>query len=76
MCELCMCLARSRVGGVGVIGLGLAFSNPVGTGRVWHVCSGVGGVISVCVVSLDYLSRWQVQVSVQCALCLTDTCTS
>ena len=28
---------------------------------------GVGGVMSVCVVSLDYLCRWQVQVSVYCA---------
>ena len=25
------------------------------------------GVMSVCVVSLDYLCRWQVQVSVYCA---------
>ena len=27
----------------------------------------VGGVMSVCVVSLDYLCRWQVQVYVYCA---------
>ena len=30
--------------------------------RVWE-----GGVTSVCVVSLDYLFRWQVQLSVYCA---------
>ena len=28
---------------------------------------GCGGVMSVCVVSLDYLCSWQVQVSVYCA---------
>ena len=28
---------------------------------------GWGGVMSVCVVNLDYLCRWQVQVSVYCA---------
>ena len=36
----------------------------------WVLCSGSGsmvGVMSVCVVSLDYLCRWQVQVSVYCA---------
>ena len=67
-------------------GLGIAFTNPVGTGVVWDMslgCSGVvwgsglvdwdrvceGGVVtmSVCDVSLDYLCRWQVQVSVYCA---------
>ena len=28
---------------------------------------GVGEFMSVCYVSLDYLCRWQVQVSVYCA---------
>ena len=31
VCEICMCLAR---GGVVVVGLGLGFTNPVGTGGV------------------------------------------
>ena len=71
-------------------GLGLGFTNPVGTGEVLDVClcfgcGGVGGVggewvggldqgregwgdgMSVCDVSLDYLCRWHVQVSVYCA---------
>ena len=63
-------------------GLDLGFINPVGTGGLLdvHLCfayGGVGGewalirvwkggVMSVCVVSLDSLCRWQVQVSVYC----------
>ena len=48
---MCMCLARGGVGGEGVSGLGLGFTNPVG---IWggggldvclcFVCAGVGGV--------------------------------
>ena len=58
----------------------MGFSNPVRTGGVCDVClccgggeSGCvvgvteGGVISVCVVSLDYLCRWEVHVFVYCA---------
>ena len=74
---MCMCFARGRVGGVGVIGLGLGFTNSGGTWGKWDMClcfgcGGVGvggewvgglvhglggwcGVMSVCVVSLDYL---------------------
>ena len=33
VCEMCMCLDRG-----GVSGLGLGFINPVGTGRVLDVC--------------------------------------
>ena len=45
---MCMCLARSGVGGEGdelVRGLGLGFINPVGTGVVLDVCLcfGCGG---------------------------------
>ena len=29
---------------MGVSGLGLGFTNPVGTGGVWDVCLGCGGV--------------------------------
>ena len=37
VCELCMCLARGGVGGEGewIRGLGLGFTNPVGTGGVF-----------------------------------------
>ena len=31
VCELCMCLARGGVGGESIRGLGLGFTNPVGT---------------------------------------------
>ena len=47
VCEMCMCLARGGVGGEGVgwmTGLGLGFTNPVGTGTVLDVCLGCGGV--------------------------------
>ena len=52
VCERGMCFARSGVGGEGgewMRGLGLGFSNPVGTGRVLDVClcfgcGGVGGL--------------------------------
>ena len=32
-----------------------------------HGLAGCGVVMYVCVISLDYLCRWQVQVSVYCA---------
>ena len=51
--EMCMCVGCGGVSGVGG-GLGQDL------GR-W------GGVMSVCVVSPDYLCRWQVQVSGYCA---------
>ena len=38
---MCMCLARGGVGGEGgelMRGLGLGFTNPVGTGEVLDVC--------------------------------------
>ena len=38
VCDMCMCLARAGVGGEGVKGLGLGFTNPVGTGEVLDVC--------------------------------------
>ena len=46
---MCMCLARRGMGGERVRGLGLCFTNPVGTGGVLDVClcfgcAGVGGV--------------------------------
>ena len=62
--------------------IGLGFTNPVRTGGVGDMCMCCGGdgrsgwvawarvwegVMSVFVVSLDYLCRWQVQVSVYCA---------
>ena len=82
VCEMCMCLARGRVGGESMRGLGLGFTNAVGTGGKWYMCLGCGGVgewvvylglggwagvMSVCVVSMDCLWRWQVQLSVYCA---------
>ena len=50
VCEMCMCLARGGVGrerGEWMRGLGLGFTNPVGTGGMLDVCqcldcSGVG----------------------------------
>ena len=51
-----LCFGCAGVGGVGgewVGGLGQSLG-------------GWGGVIYVCVVSLDYLCRWQLQVSVYC----------
>ena len=35
VCEKCMCLARVGIGGEGVSGLGLGFTNHVGTGEGW-----------------------------------------
>ena len=46
-CEMCMCLARSGVGGEEgewIRGLGLGFTNPMETGGVLDVCFGCGGV--------------------------------
>ena len=44
---MCMCLARGGVGGEGggewMIGLGLDFTNPVGTGGVLDLCLCFGG---------------------------------
>ena len=45
VCEMCMCLARAGVGGEGgewMRGLGLGFTNPVGTRRVLDVCLCLG----------------------------------
>ena len=70
-----MCLARGELGGVGVRGLGLGFTNPGGTWGKWDMClcfgcggmgggmggllwpgtGRVGGIMYVCVVSLDSL---------------------
>ena len=52
LCDMCMCLARCRVGRVGgewVTGLGLGFNNSDGTWVKWDMalcfsCGGVGGV--------------------------------
>ena len=49
VCDMCMPLARGSVGGEGgewMRGLGLGFTNPVGTGGVLDVCLcfGCGGV--------------------------------
>ena len=49
---------RGWRGGLGVRGLGLGFTNPVGTGEVWDVClcfgcCGVGGVGGEWVGGLD-----------------------
>ena len=50
---MCMCLAWDGVGGEGgewMRGLGLDFTNPVGTGGLVDVCLcfGCGGVDGVC----------------------------
>ena len=38
VCEMCMRLARDSVGGEGLRGLGLGFTNAMGTGEVLDVC--------------------------------------
>ena len=67
LCEMCICLARRGVGGEGVEwmrGLGLGFTNPVGTGGVLDVCqnlccSGMGSVGGEWVGALDQdLEGW------------------
>ena len=57
VCEMCMCLALGGVGGERgewMRGLGLVFTNPVGTGGVLDMClyfdkglEGLGGVMYV-----------------------------
>ena len=44
VCDMCMCLARGGEGGECMRGLGLGFTNPVGTGCVLDVCFGCDGV--------------------------------
>ena len=46
VCKMCMRLARSGVGSEWMRGLGLGFTNPVGTGGAWkvHLCLGYVGV--------------------------------
>ena len=62
VCEMFMCLARGGVGGEGesewIRGLGLGFTNLVGTVGVLDVCLclgsvGVGGADGGCVGGLD-----------------------
>ena len=58
---MCMCLARGGVGGEGVRGLGLGFTNPVGAGGVLDMCLcfGCGGVSGEWVGGLDQgLEGW------------------
>ena len=54
VCEMCLAwgmvgcgLAWGMVGCVGMRGLGLGSTNPVGTGGVWDVCLGCGGVVGL-----------------------------
>ena len=50
VCEMCMCLALRVVGGEGgewMRGLGLGFTNPVGTGEVLDVCLVCAAVVWV-----------------------------
>ena len=74
VCDMCMCLARGGVGGVGgewMRGLGSGFTNHVGTGGVLEVvlcfgCGGVGGVGGECVGGLDQgRVRWGGVMSVE-----------
>ena len=53
VCDMCMCLARGEVGGVGgewVTGLGLGFTNSEGTWVKWDMCQyfGCDGVGLFC----------------------------
>ena len=76
-------------GGEWMRGLGVGFTSPVGIWGVWDVClclccGGVSGVDEEwgrgsgrmgleCIVSMDSLCRWQVQVSVYCARRISGT---
>ena len=68
-----MCLAQGGVGGEGgewMRGLGLDFTNPVGTWGVLDVCFGCGGVGGEWVAGLD--QGWKGGPGI-CVLCLADT---
>ena len=56
VCDMCMCLSRGVVGGVGgewVRGLGLCFTNPGGTGE-----SGICVCVLVAVVWVVFGGEW------------------
>ena len=55
--DMCLCFGCGGVGGVG----------GEWVGRLGHGLERWGGVMSVGVVSLDSLCRWQVHVSMYCA---------
>ena len=62
------CVNRGSIGRVSVFWLRWCGWWRWGVGRVLGPWSGrVGGVMSVWVMSLDYMCRWQVQVSVYCS---------
>ena len=69
---MCMCLARGSVGGEGgewIRGLGLDFTNLVGTGGVLDVClcfGCVGGVGDEWVGGLGHGLEWWGYVCVRC----------
>ena len=86
VCDICMCLTRGGVGGVGGEWIGFGLYQSWRNRGKWDMClcfdcggvSGVGGgcwlaawareggvLLTPCL--LDYLCRWQVQVSVYCA---------
>ena len=63
VCEMCICLARSGVGGEGgwwVRGLGLGFTNPVGIGGALDMCLcfGCGGVGGEWAGGLDVITSF------------------
>ena len=65
--DMCLCFGCGGLGGVyGVYGVGGEWRRDLGHGQ-----EGRGGVMSVWVVSLTYLCRWQVQVNVYCARRIT-----
>ena len=63
---VCLCLGCGDVSGVGVESVG----------GLNQCLEEWGGVMSVYVVSPNYLCRWQVQVSVYCARRIPAQCTS
>ena len=72
VCDMCMCLAQGGIGdekGEWIKGLGLGFTNPVGTGEVVDVCLclGCSGVCGEWVGGLDQdLEGCAVVMSVSC----------
>ena len=78
VCEMCLCLARGGVGGEGgewMRGLGLDFTNPVGTVGVLDVCLCLACGFGVGVGGVGFVGRegaWNmVWMSVWCYVCVS-----
>ena len=70
VCEMCLCLARVVLveRGEWMKGLGLGFSNPLGTERVLDLCLGCGGV------GVEWVGAWTRVGRGIVVLCLCELC--